>query len=99
LYSCSILMDRWGCEGKDGCFRRPAYAGLFVRTENELIPPEFTALPEALVEIQKSAGFLFEVWVSRKDPAAMLPRTDGVLVEPTPYGGIAEGSVRPVLRT
>jgi hypothetical protein len=66
-------------------------AGLFVRTENELIGPEFTALPEALVEIQKSAGFLFEVWVSRKDPTTVLPRTDGVLVEPTPYGGIAEG--------
>jgi len=51
-------------------------AGFFIRTENELIGPEFTALPEALLEIQKSAGFLFEVWVSRKDPAA---------------GGIAEG--------
>jgi hypothetical protein len=66
-------------------------AGLFVRTENELIGLEFTALPEALVEIQNSAGFLFEVWVSRKNPATVLPRTDGVLVEPTPYGGIAEG--------
>jgi hypothetical protein len=66
-------------------------AGLFVRTENELIGLEFTALPEALVEIQNSAGFLFEVWISRKNPAAVLPRTDGVLVEPTPYGGIAEG--------
>ena len=67
-------------------------AGLFVRTENELIGPEFTAFPEALVEIQKSAGFLFEVWVARKDPAAVLPRTDGVLVKPAPYCGVAERS-------
>jgi len=66
-------------------------AGLFVRTENEIIGPEFTALPEVLVEIQKPAGFLFEVRVSREDPAAVLPRTDSVLVEPAPYGGIAEG--------
>jgi hypothetical protein len=66
-------------------------AGFFVRTENELMGPEFTALPMVLVEIQKSAGFLFEVWVARKDPAAVLPRTDGVLVKPAPYCGVAEG--------
>lgn len=66
-------------------------AGLFVRTENELIGPEFTALPNTLVEIQQAARLLFEVWVSRKDPATVLPRTDRVLVEPTPYRGVAEG--------
>lgn len=66
-------------------------ASLFVRTENELIGPEFTALPEALVEIQEPTRLRLEVWVSRKDPAAVLPRTDGVLVEPAPDGGVAEG--------
>jgi hypothetical protein len=52
-------------------------AGLFVRTENELIGPEFTALPDALVEIQQPAGLRFEVWISRKDPATVLPWMDG----------------------
>jgi hypothetical protein len=66
-------------------------ARLFVRTENELMGPEFTALPEALVEIQEPASLLFEVRVSRKDPTTVLPRTDSVLVEPAPYRGVAEG--------
>src|SRR5215468_576108 len=66
-------------------------AGLFVRTENELIGPEGTAPPDSLVEIEQPARLLFEVRVSRKDPAAMLPGTDGVLMEPAPDGGVAEG--------
>ncbi len=66
-------------------------AGLFIRTENELIGPEFTALPEALIEIQEPASLLFEVRVSGKDPTTVLPRTDGVLVEPAPYSSVAEG--------
>jgi hypothetical protein len=36
-------------------------ARLFVRTENELIGPEFTAVPGALVEIQEPASLPFEV--------------------------------------
>jgi hypothetical protein len=66
-------------------------AGLFVRTKNELIGPEFTALPETLVEIQEPASLVLEVRVSRKDPTTVLPRTDGVLVEPAPYSRVAEG--------
>jgi len=66
-------------------------AGLFVRTEKELIGPEFTTLPEALKEIQEPASLLFEVRVSGNDPTTVLPRTDGVLVEPAPYSGVAEG--------
>jgi hypothetical protein len=53
--------------------------------------PQFTALPDALIEIQEPAGLLFEVWVSRKNPATVLPRADGVLMEPAPDGGIADG--------
>jgi hypothetical protein len=66
-------------------------ARLFVCTENELIGPELTALPETLVEIQEPASLLFKVRVSRKDPTTVLPWTDGVLVEPAPYRGVAEG--------
>lgn len=66
-------------------------AGLFVRRENKLIGPEFTALPETLVEIQEPPSLLLEVRVARKDPTTVLPRTDGVLVQPSPYRGVAEG--------
>jgi hypothetical protein len=30
-----------------------------------------------LVQVQDASGLGFEIRVSRKDPAAMLPRTDG----------------------
>ena len=66
-------------------------SGLFVGTQNELIASEFTALPDALIEIEEPARLLREVWVSRKDPATVLPRADGVLMEPAPDGGVADG--------
>jgi hypothetical protein len=52
---------------------------------------EFTALPDALVQIQEAPGLAFEIRVSRKDPGAVLPRMDRVLVEPSSDGGITEG--------
>ncbi len=66
-------------------------AGLLVRADHEFVCPEPTALPDALVEVQDPPGFVLEVRVSGKDPAAMLPRTDGILVEPSPDGGVADG--------
>src|SRR6266699_2867889 len=46
---------------------------------------------DALVQIQNSSGLRFEMQVTRKNPAAVLPRTDGVLVQPSPDGGVTEG--------
>jgi len=48
-----------------------------------------------LVQIQDASGLGFKIRVSRKDPAAMLPRTDGVLVQPSPDGGVTEGGRQP----
>jgi hypothetical protein len=62
-----------------------------IRREDELVGAEFTALPDALVQIQNSSGLRFEMRVTRKNPAAVLPRTDGVLVQPSPDGGVTEG--------
>lgn len=36
-----------------------------------------------------------KVRVAGKDPAAMLPRSEGVFVEPTPHGGLADGNHQP----
>lgn len=48
--------------------------------------------PKALIKIQDTPCFESELWVAGKDPAAMLPRTDCVGMEPTPHGAIADGS-------
>jgi len=47
--------------------------------------------PQALIKIQDTPCFESELWVTWKDPAAMLPRTDGVGVKPTPHGAVADG--------
>jgi len=66
-------------------------AGFFIRGEDEFVGAEFTALPEALVQIQDPSGLGFEMRVSREDPAAVLPGTDGVLAQPSPDGGVTDG--------
>jgi hypothetical protein len=50
--------------------------------------------------MQNPSGLGFEIWVSRKDPTAVLPRTDSVLVKPSLDAGVAEGCpLRPQART
>jgi hypothetical protein len=41
--------------------------------------------------MQNPSGLGFEIWVSRKDPTAVLPRTDSFLVRPSLDAGVAEG--------
>ena len=36
-------------------------------------------------------GLGFEIRISWEDPAAVLPRTDGVLAQPSPDGGVTDG--------
>src|SRR5207249_1623184 len=74
-------------------------AGLFIRRDDELVGAQFTALPEALVQIQNASGLGRKLWVSRKDPAAVLPRADGILVQPSPDGGVTEGGGQTTART
>ena len=54
---------------------------------------------DALVQIQNSSGLRFEMQVTRKNPAAVLPRTDGVLVQPSPMVVSLRDAVRPQART
>src|SRR5947207_7071010 len=63
----------------------------FICREDELVGAEFTALPDALVQIQNASGLGFEIRISWEDPAAVLPRTDGVLAQPSPDGGVTDG--------
>lgn len=66
-------------------------ARLLVGAEDELIWAQPAALPMAVIEVENTAGFLSEVGVAGEYPATMLPGTDGILIEPPPDGGIADG--------
>ena len=65
-------------------------AGLFVRRNDEVIGAQWSALPNALVEIEDRAGFVGKVGIAREDPASMLPRAKSIAAEPAPQGGAAD---------
>ena len=64
--------------------------GLLVGTNHELVFLEPSPFPGSRVEIQNATSFIREVWGARKNPAPMLPGTDGVFIEPAPYRLVAD---------
>lgn len=65
--------------------------GFLIGGQDKLIRTQRLTFPKALVEIEQAAGLGEEVPVAGKQPAAILPGTDGILVEPAPDGGTADG--------
>ena len=65
--------------------------GFLIGAQDELIPSQGLALPNALVEIEQTAGLGEKVRIAGKQPATMLPGPDGILMEPAPDGGPADG--------
>ncbi len=63
--------------------------GLLVGRDHEFIVLESLTIPTTLIQIQNAACFKSKIGVAREDPGSMLPRTDGVLVQPTPNGAAA----------
>src|SRR2546426_6927289 len=59
-------------------------AGLFVGGEHKVICGQRLVLPYPRVEIQHPSGLAGKVRIARKNPAAVLPRTNGILVQPAP---------------
>src|SRR5438067_438818 len=59
-------------------------AGFLVGRDDVLVLAQRLSLPASLVQVQDAPGLGLEVRIARKDPAAMLPRPDCVLVQPTP---------------
>jgi len=59
-------------------------AGLLVGREHEFIGVQLLSLPLMLIQIEDPTRFESEMGVAWKNPTAMLPRTNGVLVEPSP---------------
>ena len=65
--------------------------GFLIGAHDELIPSQGLTLPNALVEIEQTAGLGEKVRIAGKQPATMLPGPDGILMEPAPDGGPADG--------
>ncbi len=58
--------------------------GFLVGRDHELVLFERLTVPLRLVRVEDAAGLRGEVGVAGEDPTSMLPRTNGVLVEPAP---------------
>jgi hypothetical protein len=65
-------------------------AGLLVGGDDELVLAQRLALPAARIQVQDAPGLGLELRVAREYPAAVLPRTDRILVQPTPHGAVAD---------
>lgn len=65
-------------------------ARLLIGRGHELVISQRTSLPLPVVEIEEPSCLMRKVGVARKDPAAMLPRADGILVQPTPDRALTE---------
>lgn len=66
-------------------------AGLFIGGQNKFIVLEQLLFPNPFVQIEDTTGFCGELRIARKDPAAVLPGTNGILVQPAPHGAVADG--------
>ena len=66
-------------------------AGLLVGREDAVLCRQVLPLPEARVEVQDPSCFLVKLRVAGEDPAAMAPGTQGVVRQPTPQRGLADG--------
>src|SRR5713226_2754008 len=89
-----LVLDSHGAIGS----RRPGWlfptsslnAGLFICGDNEVIRAQGSALPNALIEIEKQTGLGRKMRIARKNPTAMLPGTKGIAAEPAPQRGAAD---------
>ena len=63
---------------------------LFVGGEDKFVSAQWGTLPNALVQIEDGTGFVGEIGITRKDPASMLPRTQGIAIEPAPQRSSAD---------
>ena len=65
-------------------------AGFLVGGEHELVPAQAFALPLFGIQIEDAAGLEREIRIAREDPGAVLPGSNGVLVQPAPHRRVAE---------
>ena len=85
---------RWQCGVAAGS---SLDAGFLVSSEDEFVLFEASIVPHPFVEIENTSGLGAKLGITRKDPAAMLPSSDGILVKPAPHGGVADRGHQPAL--
>ncbi len=54
--------------------------GLLIRREDELVVSKQLPFPDPFIPVQDAHGFAGELRMAGKDPAAMLPRSDGLFM-------------------
>jgi hypothetical protein len=64
--------------------------GLLIGRQHELVVFERLTVPHSFVKIQHAPRFLGEVGITREDPRTISPRANGILVEPSPHGAVAD---------
>ena len=65
-------------------------AGLLVGRDHVFVCAQGLPLPGSCVEIENTACLVGKIGIPGEDPAAMLPRADGVFREPPPDGRVAD---------
>ncbi len=65
-------------------------ARFLVRRHKEVIIAQWSAFPNAVVEIEDGAGCGRKIGIAREDPTSMLPGAEGIATEPAPQGGAAD---------
>lgn len=69
--------------------------GLLIGRENKFVIFKRSTLPDAFIEVENTPGLGGKVRVARKDPTAVLPRTDRIFVEPAPDRAVTDGCDNP----
>lgn len=66
-------------------------AGLLIGRQHELVVPQGASIPDPSIKVKDAPGFFGELGIAGEDPRSMLPRSNRILMEPAPYGAIADG--------
>ena len=87
----------WAClekrEGSHECAHAPG-CWFLVGGDDKFVLAQCLPLPSAPIQVQDPSGLGLELRIARKDPAAVLPGADCVLVQPAPDGACS--SVPPI---
>ena len=70
-------------------------ARLLIGGDHEVVRRQGVSLPDALVKIQDPPGLGRKLWIARKDPAAVKPRPNRVVVQPAPDRAAADRRHQP----
>ena len=65
-------------------------AGFLIGRQNKLIIPKGMPIPYPFIKIQDSPGFLGKLRITGENPGAIPPRTNGILMKPSPDGAVTD---------